>query len=81
MTITRNGVKITLTNEELSQAHKEFVTNFMMNELMNNFNITDKETAKDKKRSPSRPAERAGSASTGCVSIRSAGRCGSKASS
>lgn len=47
MTITRNGVKITLTNEELSQAHKEFVTNFMMNELMNNFNITDKETAKD----------------------------------
>lgn len=46
MTITRNGVKITLTNEELSQAHDEFVINFMMNELMNNFHISDEKTAR-----------------------------------
>lgn len=46
MTITRNGVKITLTDEELSQAYDEFVTNFMMNELMNDFHISDEKTAR-----------------------------------
>ena len=47
MTIIRNGVKIALTDDELSQAHKEFVTNFMTNELINNFDITDEETARN----------------------------------
>lgn len=41
MKIIRNGKEIELTRDEVFEAHKEFVTSFMSNELMENHNIPE----------------------------------------
>lgn len=41
MKIIRNGKEIELTADEVFEAHKEFVTSFMSNELMENHNIPE----------------------------------------
>lgn len=41
MKIIRNGKEIELTTDEVFEAHKEFVTSFMSNELMENHDIPE----------------------------------------
>ena len=41
MKIIRNNKEIELTADEVFKAHKEFVTSFMSNELMENHNIPE----------------------------------------
>ncbi len=44
MKIVRNGQEFTMTDQELQAAHKEFVVNFMENELLENFDVSEKES-------------------------------------
>lgn len=41
MKIIRNGKEIELTTDEVFEAHKEFVTSFMSNELIENHDIPE----------------------------------------
>lgn len=44
MKIVRNGQEFVLTEQELKEAHKEFVVNFIKNELLENFDVSEKES-------------------------------------
>lgn len=44
MYIERNGMQIELTTEEIFDAHKEFVTNWMKNTLENDFDVPEDES-------------------------------------
>lgn len=44
MKIVRNGQEFKLTEQELYEAHREFVVNFMENELLENFNVNETES-------------------------------------
>lgn len=44
MKIVRNGQEFKLTEQELQEAHREFVVNFMESELLENFDMNETES-------------------------------------
>lgn len=44
MKIVRNGQEFKLTEQELQEAHREFVVNFMKSELLENFDVNETES-------------------------------------
>ena len=44
MQIIRNGITYTLTAEEMQQARKEMITEFMKSTFQNDFDVTDDST-------------------------------------